>query len=303
MKAWWTTPGQARWRAIALMLCCAASVVTVQAARERMAPMPEVSASPYIVRSAALIGRAALSYRSLVADIYWVRTLQHYGQTKLSKDPFKQYSLLEPFLDLTTSLDPRFNAAYRFGAIFLAEPFPDGPGRPDQSVALLEKGLREQPEKWEFIYDIGFVEYWWRRNYEEAARRFQQASRLPGAPTWLAPLAAVTLAQGGDRRSSRQLWEQVRQAGEADWLVRAAEQRLRQLDALDQIDRLETAVSAASLRLGRAPMGWREVVAAGVLRGMPLDPAGVPYRLREDGEVVLDGRSPLNPLPVERERR
>ena len=286
-----------------LMGCFAVSVVTLQAARERTTPMPEVTDAPFIVRSAALIGRVALSYRPLVADVYWVRTLQHYGRTKLSKDPNKEYSLLEPFLDLTTSLDPRFNAAYRFGAIFLAEPFPDGPGRPDQAVALLEKGLREQPQKWEFVYDIGFVEYWWRQNYPEAARRFQQAARLPGAPSWLGPLAAVTLAQGGDRRSSRQLWERVRQAGEADWLVRAAEQRLSQLDALDQIDRLETALSAASLRLGRAPTTWRDVVAAGVLRGIPLDPAGVPYTLSEDGRVVLDRRSPLNPLPVERHRR
>ena len=285
------------------MGCFAASVVTLQAARERMTPMPEVTEAPFIVRSAPLIGRLALSYRPLVADAYWVRTLQHYGRTKLSKDPLKAYSLLEPFLDLTTSLDPRFNAAYRFGAIFLAEPFPDGPGRPDQAVALLEKGLREQPQKWEFVYDIGFVEYWWRQNYQEAARRFQQAAQLPGAPAWLGPLAAVTLAQGGDRRSSRQLWERVRQAGEADWLVRSAEQRLRQLDAMDQIDRLETAVSAASLRLGRAPAAWRDVVAAGVLRGIPLDPAGVPYRLREDGRVVLDRSSPLNPLPVERQRQ
>lgn len=285
------------------MVACAASVVTLQAARERMALVPEVTAPPVVLRSAALIGRAALSYRPLVADVYWVRTLQHYGRTKLSKDPGKEYALLEPFLDLTTSLDPRFNAAYRFGAIFLAEPFPDGPGRPDQAIALLEKGLLEQPRKWEFVYDIGFVEYWWRGNYQAAARRFQEAGRLPGAPNWLGPLAAVTLVQGGDRRSSRQLWEQVRQAGDADWLVRSAERRLAQLDALDQIDRLETAVSGASLRLGRAPSGWREVVAAGTLRGIPLDPVGVPFRLQADGRVVLDPASSLNPLPVEAGRR
>ena len=29
-------------------------------------------------------------------------------------------------LDLTTTLDPRFNIAYRFGAIFLAERYPAG---------------------------------------------------------------------------------------------------------------------------------------------------------------------------------
>ena len=32
---------------------------------------------------------------------------------------------------MATGLDPYFNIAYRFGAIFLSESKPDGPGRPD----------------------------------------------------------------------------------------------------------------------------------------------------------------------------
>lgn len=286
-----------RVRLAMVLLACAASVVGLQAARERFGRVPEVRSAPVLIRSAALIGRASLSYRPIVADVYWLRTLQHYGRTKLSTDPAKQYNLLEPFLDLTTSLDPRFSAAYRFGAIFLAEPFPDGPGRPDRAIALLEKGLREQPGKWEYIYDIGFVEYWWRGNHREAARRFEEAA-AQGGPNWLGPLAAVTLAQGGDRRASRMLWQQVRASADVDWLVRSADQRLAQLDAMDQIDRLTTAVDQASLRLGRAPKGWPDVVAAGVLRGIPLDPTGVPYQLGADGRVGLRRDSALNPLPA-----
>ena len=52
-----------------------------------------------------------------------------------------EYDLLYPLLDLTTTLDPLFNIAYRFGAIFLAEAYPAGAGRPDLAVALLEKGI------------------------------------------------------------------------------------------------------------------------------------------------------------------
>ena len=131
---------------------------------------------------------------SLLADLYWLRTVQHYGTTKLSTDPNKKYDLLYPLLDLTTTLDPRFNVAYRFGAIFLAEPFPGGPGRPDQAIELLEKGLRAQPQKWEFARDVGFIYYWWLQQYDDAAEWFKRASLLPGAPNWLAPVAAVTLA-------------------------------------------------------------------------------------------------------------
>ena len=39
-----------------------------------------------------------------------------------------EYQLLYPLLDITTTLDPHFNIAYRFGAIFLSEPYPGGAG-------------------------------------------------------------------------------------------------------------------------------------------------------------------------------
>ena len=59
---------------------------------------------------------------------------------------------------MTTTLDPRFNIAYRFGAILLSEAYPNGPGKPDDAIKLLEKGLRAEPNKWEYFYDAGFVE-------------------------------------------------------------------------------------------------------------------------------------------------
>src|SRR5262245_49833639 len=192
------------WKAAVLIVALLAAVVGLQAARERREPLPTTSADNILyVQSAAVLERAALSYDTLLADVYWLRTVQHYGRTKLSNDPNKKYDLLFPLLDLTTSLDPRFNVAYRFGAIFLAEPPPGGPGRPDLGIALLQKGLREQPTKWEFAGDIGFVYYWWLQDYPRAAEWFKRASAMPGAPEWLAPVAAVTLAQGGSRSSSR----------------------------------------------------------------------------------------------------
>ena len=72
--------------------------------------------------------------------------------------------------------DPQFNTAYRFGAIFLAEPYPGGAGRPDLAIALLQKGLAARPDKWEYMEDIGFVHYWWRHDYEAAAQWFQRAA-------------------------------------------------------------------------------------------------------------------------------
>ncbi|MBI4264792.1 MAG: hypothetical protein HY657_10480 [Acidobacteria bacterium] len=274
-------------------------VVALQALHERNGgPPASTSANLLYLRSPEAVERLALSYDSLLADVYWIRTVQHYGGTKLSTDPNKQYDLLYPLLDLTTSLDPRFNVAYYFGAVFLAEPFPGGPGRPDLAIALLEKGLRAQPEKWEFAQAIGFVHYWWLEDYEEAAAWFTRASAFPNAPIWMTPLAATTLAQGGNRQSSRLLWEQFARTAEDEWFRTEARRRLVQLDALDDIDRLRGAAAAFEQRYGAPPMAWSDLQGAGLLRGTPVDPTGTPYRL-DAGAITVDPGSPLHPLPTE----
>ena len=288
---------------VVLIAVLLGSAIGLQALRERNGGPPAGTGVQLLyVRSPEAMRRLALSYDSLLADIYWIRAVQHYGGTKLSTDPRKQYELLYPLLDLTTSLDPRFDIAYHFGSVFLAEPFPGGAGRPDLAIALLEKGLLAQPEKWEFAQAIGFVHYWWLQDFDEAAAWFTRASTFPNAPIWLAPLAATTLAQGGRRESSRLLWEQFAQSTEVDWFRAEARRRLQQLDAMEELDRLGAAVAAFRDRHGADPATWDQLRQAGYLRSEPTDPAGLPYRLQA-GVVGLDPSSPLNPLPTEPVRR
>ena len=161
-------------------------VVALQRIRDRMEPLPrpQGNRSLMYVQSPEVARRLALTFDALAADIYWMRAIQHYGGTKRAIDSVGgSYDLLYPLLDLTTSLDPNFRIAYRFGAIFLSEPLPTGAGRPDLAIGLLEKGLRAQPDRWEYAQDIGFVHYWWRRDYMEAAAWFLRAAKISGAPT------------------------------------------------------------------------------------------------------------------------
>src|SRR3989338_4715464 len=201
-----------------------AAAIQVQALRERTYPPPVDQQDAVYLTSGAAIRWLSGAYSAVMADVYWIRAIQYYGGLKRRLNPRPDasasaapvapgptpYSQLYPMLDITTTLDPRFNIAYRFGAVFLAEPPPSGPGRPDLAIGLLEKGLRERPDKWEYMEDIGFVHYWYRRDYGAAAASFDRAAGMPGAPWWLQSLAATTLAQGGDRRSSRLMWEALR---------------------------------------------------------------------------------------------
>ena len=299
--------------ALAAVLLGAA--VQVQAARERIyPPAAEAADTALYLKSGLLVRRLAGAYSALLADVYWIRAIQYYGGTKHQLDAVAAlqpmlaepppsiaadaFPLLYPLLDITTTLDPRFNIAYRFGSIFLAEPYPRGADRPDQAIALLEKGIRERPDKWQYMQDIGFVHYWFRHDFLAAAEWFKKASDVSGAPWWLRSLAATTLAQGGDRQSSRAMWMALRETAELDWLRKEAERRLLQLQALDMIEGLQRGLDDYVRRTGQRPIDWRSLVASRALRGIPVDPTGVPFDL-SDGRVQLSKSSSLWPPPEE----
>jgi hypothetical protein len=224
----------------------------------------------------------------------------YFGGQRRSEHANKNFDQLYPLLDLVTSLDPHFRIAYRFGSLFLAEPFPGGAGRPDQAIQLLQKGLAQEPLRWEYAQDIGFVYYWWQRDFQRAAEWFQRAGEIPGGAEWLAPLAAVTLAEGGNRDSSRQLWINLRDNSDHAWIKTTAEHRLAQLDAMDTIDQLNAISAQFTKSRGRPAANWGELVTAMRWRGVPLDSGGTPFTLDPaTGRVGLANTSSLWPLPDE----
>src|SRR5262245_11033400 len=286
------------------------TAIGLQRVRDERYPSRTFEDSTLYLTKPATARRMALEYDAAAADLYWIRAIQYFGGTRrlveagqtIADPNRRQYAALFPLLDLTTSLDPRFNLAYRFGAIFLAEPAPRGPGRPDLAIALLEKGLAERPDRWEYMQDIGFVHYWWRQDYRTAADWFRRAGDVSGAPWFMKSLAATTLAVGGDRRSSRLMWEAIRESAEVDWLRRDAERHLAQLRALDDIDALQPFVDRVTAQAGRPPSDWGPVVRAAGWRGIPADPTGTPYEIDEHGRVQVSRGSPLWPVSIEPKR-
>jgi hypothetical protein len=267
--------------AAAAGVLCLGMAVGLHAVQESWATRPAVDVPGLLyIRSPAMARRAYLRYPGVAADLYWIRALQHFGEERLSPPGHvRTYALLHPLLDLSTTLDPYFSIAYRFGAIFLGEPYPGGPGRPDLAIALLKKGLAAQPDRWQYMQDLGFVYYWHLRDFKMAADCFERASAMPAAPSWMRPLAAVTRAEGGQRQASRALWQQLGQSQE-EWLRNAAELRLAQLDAMDIMD------------------AWNRARAAGLTPPVPPDPSGTPFVVdAATGELQVSRESKLFPLP------
>jgi tetratricopeptide (TPR) repeat protein len=280
--------------ALALALAAAGAL---QARLDAARPIGNLENAELYVRSGRVLDRAALSYDALLADVYWIRAIQHFGGTRRSTAAVKRYELLYPLLDLTTTLDPYFIAAYYLGSFFLAEPLPGGAGRPDLAVDLLQRGLQYYPDGWRLAQQSGFIYYWYLGDPDTAAQWFSRASAMPQAPPWLKALEATARAQGGDLATSRRLWQQMVETAETDWARETARFRLMQVDAAGALDVLQEISASFTAAHGRPPSGWHELVRDGRLRGVPMDPTGVPFVLAPDGQVELSRESRLYPLP------
>lgn len=236
------------------------------------------------------VKRMAPGFEGLAASIYWLRTVQYFGGQRLFTRG-KHFELLEPLIDITTSLDPRLEIAYRYGAIFLSEPPPVGAGRPRSGIALLDRGARALPHAWRLRQDLGFFHFLFLHDGETASRILYEASEIPGAAFWLKTLAGDLLVKSGDRPNARRMWKQMYDQAEEGVILANAERQLMTLDVLDQADRLTAAAGLFATKHGRLPRDLRELAASGLARDPVVDSAGFPLEYDQGSGGVRISRS------------
>jgi hypothetical protein len=244
-----------------------------------------------VLRSGKLIKAMSLEYAPLMADIYWTRVVQYYGDKRARHDP--NFELLWPLLDLTTTLDPNLLVAYRFGSTFLSEPSPRGAGHPEQGIALLERGIQANPEYWRFYEDLGFIYYFELKDYAKSSAAFAEGSRNPDAQIWMKIMAAKIAAEGESLQTSIFLWSEVYQTAKDPQVKENALIHLQLLRAEQDCKQLDALADEFQKRLGRRPVRANELVQAGLLPRLPVDPLGYPYVFGPDGKAELNLDSPL----------
>ena len=231
------------------------------------------------------VKRLSLGYSCLLADIYWTRAVQYFGSHHVAKA--KDYNLLYPLLEITTALDPKLVVAYQFGANFLEPKPPEGAGQPDKAVALIEYGIRNNPDNWKLYYELGFVYYYMEpTNYTKAAEAFERGTKVPNAHPFLRVLAAQMAQHAGEIETSRMLWQATYATTQDDLIRKNAVAHLRALKVDEDITELEKMVAAYRERTGVLPSSFNVLMGAGMLPGVPVDPDGKPYKL-VDGRIEL----------------
>lgn len=273
---------------VATLLCVAMFAGAILALREaESARGPEASLEEVLyLPSGKTLKRLSLGYSGLLANIYWTRAVQYFGERHIRRAT--HYELLAPLLEITTDLDPHLIVAYQTGSIFLSQKVPAGAGQPDKAVALLEKGIRENPEYWRLYFTLGFVHYQDRRDYTAAQQAFEKGSEVPGALPWMKVMAARMAEHADDPGTAMVLWKAVYENNTEKVIRETAMSHILSLEADAQIEALKARVQAYRAKTGKLPLKWEEMVQSGFLEGIPQDPAGYPYKLMPDGSIEVE---------------
>jgi tetratricopeptide (TPR) repeat protein len=237
------------------------------------------------ISSPKVLKRLSLGYDGLVADVYWTRAVQYFGNQH--HNGAESYELLAPLLEITTTLDPHLTVGYEFGASFLAPKPPNGGGLPDRAIQLVEYGIRNNPDDWKLYYELGFIYYMELKDYSKAADAFARGSRVPNANPFLKVLAGQMAEHAGDIATARMMWTTAYQST-PDASIRAnAAAHLRAIQVDEDVTALEKLMAIYQQQTGYFPNSFAELQTAGMVSGAVLDPLGHPYRLVADGRVEV----------------
>lgn len=267
-------------------------------------PLPEAYEDTDLNVKTARLKGFALGMEGLLADWYWTRSLQYIGRKlinagneNINVDDLRDLNprLLYPLLDVTTDLDPRYMAAYSYGAIVL--PAIDA----EKAVAITQKGIDNNPTSWRLYQHLGYI-YWKMERYDDAARTYEKGAEIAGAAPFMKIMSAQMRTQGGSRETARQMFRQMLADNDDPQVRITAQRRLMGLDSLDERDAVDKVLDEVRSARGACPGRLAEIIPQ--LRrvrlpegrdfsidatGSLVDPSGAPYLLdRDECKVKLD---------------
>ena len=244
--------------------------------------------------------RMSLGFNGLLADWYWMRSLQYVGRKIMAVPenvPIDDLSslnlkLLAPLLDTSTTLDPQFMEPYQYAAVVLPSI------NVDEAIRITQKGIAANPSAWRLYHQLGYI-YWQRGDFIKASEIYGKGAEISGAPAWMQAMKARMADEGRSRSTAREIYTRIYEHAGDTQVKEMARRRLLQLDSLDQRDIIRKVLAAYLSKNNHCPKSWRDIAAAlHALRfeldtsGAPFDPSGTPYLLVRDGcDVELDSKS------------
>ncbi|MEP6788924.1 MAG: tetratricopeptide repeat protein [Acidobacteriota bacterium] len=260
-------------------------------------PLPEDLADADLNMNGSRLKGFAFGTEGLIADWYWMRSLQYVGDKvlgarseKINIDDLRDLNprLLYPLLENATDLDPHFIAPYSYGAVVL--PAID----PEKAILITQKGIENNPNEWRLHQYLGFI-YWKLKRFDEAAETYEKGSMVPGAAPFMKLMAAAMKKDGGSRSTARAMYREMLAGSDDEQIRNSASVRLEELDSLDERDAIDKALSDYRERSGRCANSLSDILPMLMQLKLPeghdfrvdksnrlVDPTEAPYLLDKD---------------------
>lgn len=222
----------------------------------------------------------ALGNHGLLADFLFLKTATFIGgrsniQQSMNED---DWVYVAQSLDVVTDLDPYFLDPYMLAEGLLAW----DARRIDEANKLLEKGTRYREQDWKLLFFIGFNNFYFLKDYATASDYIMRASRLPGSPAYLKTLAARLGYYGGKSKTALLFLKEMLAETDNILLKRNLETRLT---ALERAVEIEEALQRFRSEQGKVSVSLDELLAAGYLQEIPVDPYGGQWVINKNGRV------------------
>lgn len=215
---------------------------------------------------------AVLGYRQLAADIIWLQVVQHIGAKTASQ---QGNSWTYHAVNVLTDLDPHFVPSYQATGVFLGVLV----GHQDEAIAILSKGMRQNPEVWQLPFLAGYIAYYELCDPVAGSKFLRVAAQVPGAPAYLPKLAARMTVTTGDSDAALEFLDRFARSASDERLREALALRMREILQERDLRLLESSISRYHEKYQRFPSKPDDLVLGGVLHDLPSDPLGGEYHI------------------------
>lgn len=231
--------------------------------------VPEIQRFMFLPQADILRG-GSLGYQGAVADFIWLQVVQVMGERKVSEEAGRW---IYQAVDVVTTLDPKFVQAYEVGGLALCTLVV----MPEESNALLRKGMKHNPQVWQLPFYLGINYYFEFADDATAGEYVALAARLPGAPEYLSGLAVRLYVSAKAPQNAVELLASLYEHATDVEVRQVLEQRLKRAIVERDIQVLEEAIRRYRDRFSNQPGQLEDLVSRGILNALPSDPFGGQY--------------------------
>jgi hypothetical protein len=224
-----------------------------------------------------LIGALAGEFKGLVADYLLLEAASFCGSRHSFNAGSEDWDAVARLLQQSNALDPYFRSTY----ILAHTTLPWQAQKYDETLSILENSRKHLPWDWYPGFLLGFNHFYFLKDNLTASKKLMEASRIPGAPYYLATMAGRLAAEAGQIGVAINFLTIMYEKTEDEITRKRYKERIM---ALQGIAILQDAVRRFQSQFGRTPADLEELVSSSILPTLPENPYQRPYTLK-DGKV------------------